>query len=138
VSEQRPIHIWKTWISFGDTDPAKRIYFARIFEFGHRCLEDFALKKGLYPSWFGAQVEWGTPVRHAEADYFKPLLPGDEIEVRMFGHKLGKTSFTLRYDIFKKDELMATVKITHVTVNMKTGVTGGVVDSVKRLFQNPT
>lgn len=133
MSQKPPIHIWKSWISFGDTDPAQRIYFSRIFEFGHRCLEDFALNNNLYSKWF-KKVEWGTPVRHAEAEYFKPLEPGDEIEVRMFGDRLGKTSFTLRYEIFKQDALMAQVKITHVTINMKTGATGPVIESVRNLF----
>lgn len=133
ADSKKPIHVWNTWISFGDTDPARRIYFVRIFEFAHRCLEDYAIKKGIYSKWF-EKVEWGTPVRHSEAEYLKPLRPGDEVQIKMFAEKLGKTSFTWRFEVFKADELMAVVKTTHVTVHIEKGITGPVPDSVRELF----
>ena len=67
LNEIKPVHIYKTWISFSDTDSAKRIYFANIFDKAHRCIEDFALKKSIHKQWF-KDFDWATPVVNAEAN----------------------------------------------------------------------
>ena len=129
----QPIHTWKSFISFGDTDLAQRIYFARIFDFGHRCMEDFALKKNIYADWFQNE-KLATPVRHTEAEYLKSLIAGDQVEVRMFKERLGNTSFTLKYEVYKGDELAAKVLITHVTIDRKTGKSTEVPKLLKEVF----
>ena len=58
---------------------------------------------------------------HAEADYFTPLKAGDEIEIELFVEKIGNTSFTIAYKIYKSDKTLAgSAKTVHVTVNRET------------------
>ena len=127
------LHKYKTWVSFGDTDPAQRIYFVRIFEMAHRCAEHYALRGGFYDLWF-KNSEWVTPVRHTEGEYFRPLFPGDELEVHMYSDSFGESSFTLRFVLVRGADIVAPVKTTHVAVNAKTGKKAKLPDEIAKLF----
>ena len=131
--KQERLHDYKTWVTFADTDPAQRIYFARILDIAHRCLEDFALKNKYYDRWF-KNMEWATPIRHTEAEYFKALFPGDALNVHMFADEIGKSSFTWRYVILRENEIVASVKTTHVTVDLKTGEKKPVPEELAKCF----
>lgn len=130
---EKKLHAYKTWVSFADTDPAQRIYFARIFDIAHRCLEDFALRNEYYDRWF-KNMEWATPIRHTEAEYFKALMPGDPLEVHLYADSMGKSSFTWRYVVLRENEIVAAVKTTHVTVDLKTSDKKPIPEELAKLF----
>ena len=127
------LHTYKTFVSFGDTDSAKRIYFARVFDIAHKCLEDFAQSKGYYERWFN-KMEWATPIIHTEADYNQGLFAGDEIEVHLYPGELGNTSLQFQY-VFEKDgKKVATVKTVHVSLDLETGEKKAVPTELAELF----
>lgn len=115
-----PIHTYKTFVSFGETDASGRIYYGSMYAVVHRAVEDFAMKKNIYSEWF-ANKEWATPVRHSEADYLAELNAGSEVDVHLYMDRIGETSFTWRFEVMHKGTLAAKVKVTHVTVDLKTG-----------------
>ena len=128
-----PIYKFSTVINFGDTDAGGRIYFPMVFDLSHRALETWAVKEGIFERWF-KNLEWGTPIRHAEADYFKPLEVGDEVDVLVIPEKCGESSLTWKFNFMKADTLMASVQIVSVNIDLKTSVKKAVPEELAKYF----
>lgn len=105
-----------------DTDMAGILYFPRQFRFVHDALEDLMAKDGLSFDVLFKKEDYSFVVVHAEADYKSSLFVGDEVEVRMELERIGTTSFTWNYFIYKKKDrtLAGTAKTVHVTVDRVT------------------
>lgn len=81
------------------TDAAGIIYFGRAFEIFGDVFEAFFSSSGHA---IGPMMRDSTlllPVVHAEADYAIPMQLGDEVQVTVWVHAVGNTSFTLAYTI---------------------------------------
>ncbi len=113
--------IAKNKVRMHDTDMAGILYFARQFRFAHDTLEDFfEVEVGInFDDAFKRQKE-AFVIVHCEADYLTSLAVGDPLEVHLVVEKIGQTSFTLFYKIYRKDELVGTVKTVHVAINTST------------------
>jgi acyl-CoA thioesterase FadM len=63
---------------------------------------------------------WLAPVRHAEADYFKPLRFGDEVTVEICRAHLAETEATLGYRIARAEggEVCAVGQVVHTFVDV--------------------
>ena len=60
-------------------------------------------------------------VARAEVDFIAPIYTGDiYIDVEIWVHKIGNSSFALTYEMKNGDELLARVKTVQVTVSMDT------------------
>ena len=60
-------------------------------------------------------------VARAEVDFIAPIYTGDiYIDVEIWVHKIGNSSFALTYEMKHGDELIARVKTVQVTVSMDT------------------
>ena len=60
-------------------------------------------------------------VARAEVDFIAPIYTGDiYIDVEIWAHKVGNSSFALTYEMKNGDELIARVKTVQVTVSMET------------------
>jgi acyl-CoA thioesterase FadM len=61
---------------------------------------------------------WLAPVRHAEADYFKPLRYGDEVQVEICRAHLAETEATLGYRIARAEsgEVCVVGQVVHTFV----------------------
>ena len=60
-------------------------------------------------------------VARAEVDFIAPIYTGDiYIDVEIWVHKIGNSSFALTYEMKNGDELVARVKTVQVTVSMDT------------------
>jgi 4-hydroxybenzoyl-CoA thioesterase len=92
-------------IRFGDIDHAGIVYYPRFLHYFHVALEEF----------FGQELEIdypvlidkhriGLPTVHLKTDWNRPLRYGDTIEVEVSVSKIGKTSITFGYRVFKKGE----------------------------------
>ena len=62
---------------------------------------------------------WIAPVRHAEADYFKPLRFGDLVTVEICRAHLSETEATLGYRIARSDggEVCVVGQVVHTFVD---------------------
>lgn len=104
-----------------DTDMAGILYFARQFRFVHDALEDFAETEDLKFDHIFNNKTFVFVIVHAEADYLAPLKVGDVLEVHLKVEKIGNSSFTIGYDIYRsKNELVGRAKTVHVTLDNKT------------------
>jgi 1,4-dihydroxy-2-naphthoyl-CoA hydrolase len=105
-----------------DTDMAGRLYFPRQFRFVHDALEDMLDKEGLgFDRLFHQKESFVIVIVHAEADYYSLLRVGDRLEVHVSVEKIGNSSFTMDYQIFKIDQLqlVGSAKTVHVALDMK-------------------
>jgi len=110
----------KTRIKFRDADPAQIMYFANIFSLAHDAFEEFIVAAGYrYEEWF-SKTDHLIPIRHAEADYKSPFLPGQTYEVKVAVASLGTTSFKMKYEFIQGSRHHATVYMVHAVLDPKT------------------
>lgn len=101
-----------------DTDMAGILYFPRQFRFAHDALEDFVEKLGYPFDQVFHKDKFVFVIVHAESDYYTPLKVGDKLEIHLSIEKVGATSFTVLYDIYKQDKtLVGKAKTVHVTLD---------------------
>src|SRR6185437_534604 len=98
-----------------DTDMAGILFFARQFRFAHDALEDFVASEGLTFDEVFHQKDYVFVIVHAEADYLAPLKVSDELSVHVSVERVGTSSFTILYQIYREKKLVGTAKTVHVT-----------------------
>ena len=103
------------YISFSDCDPAGIMFFSRAFEIAHTAYEKFMHANDL-GDYFGKR-DVIIPLVHAEADYRKPLKPGDIVVAMVKLGEIKENSFRLTYNIYTTgNEIAIKVKTVHATV----------------------
>lgn len=104
-----------------DTDMAGILYFPRQFRFAHDALEDYVESLGLTFDQLFRNENFVFVIVHAESDYLVPLRVGDRLEIHLGIEKVGQSSFTVVYHIYKLDKTLAgKAKTVHVTLDSKT------------------
>jgi YbgC/YbaW family acyl-CoA thioester hydrolase len=107
--------------TFYQADPAGVLFYGRIFELFHQAYAALVVRAGVpYQRHFGIG-EYATPIVHAEADYRRPIRPGETLEVRLTVERLGESSITLAFEIVDAGgDIRATGREVHVTVDAHT------------------
>lgn len=106
-------------VRFGDIDEAGIVYYPRLVNYFHVAMEEFfgAVLETDYPS-FLSEHRLGLPAAHLEVDFLRPLRYGDHIQVEVGIEKVGNTSVTWRYRIFRPAEDQPAAQARIVTVNV--------------------
>ncbi len=107
-------------VRFADIDWARVVYFARYFDFAHRCFEDFFNESAKLPyAAVLAERRLGFPIVHSEADFFGPLRLGDTARVVMDVVRLSKRSVTSRFTLFRgdTDERVAVITLKQAAID---------------------
>jgi 1,4-dihydroxy-2-naphthoyl-CoA hydrolase len=128
------MHIYKTNIKLHQTDAAGLLFYSRIFEITNDAFQDLLEKSQLDLSELLSSGDLLTPVVHAEADYKMPLKVGDQVEVRLTLDGIGKSSYTLSYDILKDNQIAGWVKIVHVSLSKTSGEKTSVPERLKNIL----
>lgn len=68
---------WASQVRFQDVDAAGVVFFARYFDLVHDAYAAFLESRGHPLASMFATPAWILPLRHAEADYLRPLRLGD-------------------------------------------------------------
>ncbi|MBA2728499.1 MAG: acyl-CoA thioesterase [Parachlamydiaceae bacterium] len=103
-----------------DTDMAGILYFARQFRFAHDALEDMFEAEGYTLLEFINSHGFVMVIAHAEADYLAPLKVGDKLQVHLSIERIGNSSVSFFYEIYRGDELVGTAKTVHVALSTTT------------------
>src|SRR5947208_826750 len=103
------------FIPFHLADPAGVVFFGHAFTLAHQALEAFVQEELALPwaIWFQHE-EWLAPIRHAEADYVKPLRVGLPCTVEIEIAVLGDSSATFHYTFYQEQVKCCSVKTVHV------------------------
>lgn len=125
--KQAPSSAFKleTAVRFQDVDAAGIIFYPRALEVCHDAYVAFMEQVGL-PLHQVLRGPWLAPVRHAEADYLKPLRFGDRMEVGLvaahFETMPNPTEVTLGFRIARASdgEVAILCQTIHTFVERKT------------------
>lgn len=107
-------------VRFYDGDVAGIMFHGTIFRLAHNSFEEFLETLGTtWEKWF-RDPDVAAPIRKAEAEYFKPLLPGKKYRVELSLSQLGTSSFTMKHRFINEaEEICAVVHKVHVYVDRK-------------------
>jgi acyl-CoA thioester hydrolase/1,4-dihydroxy-2-naphthoyl-CoA hydrolase len=104
-------------VNFFNADPAGIMFFSNIFIFAHSAYESM-LESGNFTRDYFNDEEFGIPIIHSEADFYKPIFPGDEIVAQIDVTEIKESSFELTYTFKNKSQdIMAIVKTVHVFIS---------------------
>jgi acyl-CoA thioesterase FadM len=107
-------------VTFREADLAGIMFFGNIYGLAHDAFEDFIVATGFkWKEWFNTP-EYIIPIRHSEADYEAPFIPGEEYDVTVSVKKLGTTSFAIGYVFSAGDKIHGQVEMVHVVMDAKT------------------
>ena len=102
-----------------DTDMAGIIFFAKQFRWVHDAIEDFAASEGFSFDRVFHKENFVFVIVHAEADFLAPLKVGDHLTIHLNLERVGTSSFTAKFDIYRTEDhlLVGTAKTVHVTLD---------------------
>jgi len=104
-------------IRFGDIDRAGIVYYPRFMHYFHVALEEFfAGELGIEYYDMVETHRIGLPTVHLQTDFSRPFSYGDNIEVEVSVLKVGRSSITFGYRVFKKGETEPRIVAHNVTV----------------------
>jgi 4-hydroxybenzoyl-CoA thioesterase len=108
-------------VRFGDCDPAGLVYYPVIFHYCHVALEEFfAARCGVPYDRLMRDERLGFPTVNVRAEFFAPLVYGDEAEVVVAVARLGRSSVTLQYEVSRAGDrtLCARSEQVHAAMNL--------------------
>ena len=121
-------------IRFQDIDAAGIIFYPRVLEMFHDAYGAFLAFAGSPLAEVVKAGKWIAPVRHAEADYFKPLRFGDEVDVEICRAHVAETEATLGYRVVRSGggEVCVVGQVVHTFVECATFTRTAMPESVSR------
>lgn len=122
-------------VRFRDCDPMGHANHAVYFTYFEQCRLTFWKKQT------GAASPYGRVIlARAECDYRAPAHFGDELEVRLTVGDIGRSSFSLVYEIVHVDggKLVATGKTVMVSYDYEKGASAPLSDAARALLQSLT
>lgn len=123
---------------FGDADPAGLVYYPVIFHYLHIAMEEFfAARCGTSYARLMADERLGFPTVNAQAEFFVPLVYGDEVVVELFVSRVGRSSATFEYAVRRAvdDTLCARATHVHVAMNLDTRRAVSIPDKYRQAFE---
>ncbi len=124
-------------VRFQDVDAAGIVFYPRVLEYFSDAFIAFLGESGAQLADVLREKRWGAPLRHAEADYYKPLRYGDRIEVAMVRAELAESELRVGWRVARcPDGAVTSVGQTvHVFVDMKTFERCPVPSQLQRAFR---
>lgn len=106
-------------VRFQDVDAAGIIFYPRLLVYCHDLLVNFLARAGAPLDQVLRERCWIAPIRHAAADYFRPLRFGDAFEVGIVRAHLEPTEVTLGFRFARTEggEVCAVAQSVHTFLN---------------------
>ena len=106
-------------VRFGDCDPAGLVYYPVIFHYCHIAMEEFFAERcRISYHRLMADERIGFPTVNVQAEFFVPLVYGDEADVEVSVARIGQSSVTLEYSIRRASDAVLCARSTNVHVSM--------------------
>jgi YbgC/YbaW family acyl-CoA thioester hydrolase len=110
-------------VRFADVDAAGLVYYPVLFHYCHVAMEEFfAARCGMSYQRLMSEERVGFPVVRAEAEFFVPLVYGDEVDVEVFVSQTGRSSATFEYRLKRAGDatLCARATLVQAAMNLET------------------
>jgi 4-hydroxybenzoyl-CoA thioesterase len=106
-------------VRFGDCDPAGLVYYPVIFHYCHVAMEEFFAEHCKTPYHKLMEDERiGFPTVNTQAEFFVPLIYGDEADVEVSVSRVGESSVALEYHVRRASDGVLCARCTNVHVSM--------------------
>ncbi len=106
-------------VRFGDCDPAGLVYYPVIFHYCHVAMEEFfAARCGTPYDRLMRDERLGFPTVNVRAEFFAPLVYGDEAEVEVAVARVGQSSVTFVYEVKRASDRTLCARSTQVHAAM--------------------
>lgn len=125
-------------VRFGDCDPAGLVYYPALFHYCHVAMEEFfAARCGKSYARLMAEERVGFPTVNVSAEFFRPFVYGEEVEVEVFVSRVGKSSATFEYRLRRAGEesLRARATLVQVAMNLDERLAVAVPEDLRRAFE---
>ena len=105
---------------FGDTDAAGVVHFPQLLRWCHEAYEESLERFGVVAAEVfptpSSMLQVALPIVHCNADYFRPLVCGDPITIRVQPVRLDPGSFEVRYSFSSSDQAVAQGLTRHLAI----------------------
>ena len=91
--------VYERTVRLADTDAAGVVFFARTLSICHEAYEAALAAGGIDLNVLLGANGIVVPIARSEADYIRPLLPGDKLHVSVVAKLTSETRSSLRYEI---------------------------------------
>ena len=108
-------------VRFAEVDAAGLVYYPVLFHYCHVAMEEFfAARCGTTYDRLLAERRIGFPTVNARAEFFSPLVYGDEAEVEVFVSRTGRTSAVFEYHLRRASDglLCASATLVQAAMNL--------------------
>ncbi|MCA1614155.1 MAG: acyl-CoA thioesterase, partial [Acidobacteria bacterium] len=106
-------------VRFGDADPAGLVYYPVIFHYFHAAMEEFfAARAGTPYARLLSEARVGFPTVSVRAEFFAPLVYGDEVDVEVSVTRVGRSSVTFEYAARRASDRVLCARSEQVQVAM--------------------
>jgi 4-hydroxybenzoyl-CoA thioesterase len=125
-------------VRFGEIDQAGVVYYPRFFHYFHQAFEEwFGQALGVsYPD-LVLKEKIGFPSVRVESEFLTPLRYGDRARVQIEVLDVGRSSLTLRYELYRMpdDVLSARATIKTVAIDNDTFTSVAIPDAWRERFE---
>ncbi len=110
-------------VCFGDLDPAGVIHFYHIFRWAHEAWEESLMKFGISKSSifpvnrYHDVSQFALPIIQSNANFFHPILLGDNIEIFIKPSLCDSNSFEITTEFRKGEKVAAFSSIKHIAID---------------------
>ena len=125
-------------VRFGDCDPAGLVYYPVLLHYCHAAMEEFfAARCGVDYARLTADERLGFPTVNLRAEFFAPLVYGDEVLVEVWASAVGRTSVTFEYRLRRAldKEMCASATLVQVCMNLDARRAVPVPEALRRAFE---
>ena len=124
-------------VRFGDADPAGLVYYPVLFHYFHVAMEEFfAARCGATYARLVAEERVGFPTVNVRAEFFAPVVYGDELDVEVAVARVGRSSVTFVYSASRAADgrLCARSEQVQAAMNLDTRRAVPVPEGLRRAF----
>jgi acyl-CoA thioester hydrolase len=122
-------------VYFEDTDAGGVVFYANYLKFAERGRTELLRFLGFENKSLLDRQGLAFVVRHIEADYFKPALLDDELEMRTEVLHLKNASIVMKQSLFRHDLMLFSCTVTMVCVDIKKLLPTRLPDDLRQKFE---
>ncbi len=112
--------LYDTTVKLHMTDAAGVLFFGNYFTLAHDAYEQYMNTIGFNFHTIITDEPFLILIVHADADFLKPIHAGDAVRISMQADNIGRTSFTLGYQLATLDgTVIARLHTIHVVIKKK-------------------
>lgn len=107
-------------VRFADTDAAGVVFFANYLAICHEAYEESLAAAGIELQPFFQNEGLIVPISKSEAEYLRPLRPGEKLQITVTPEVLTENSYAVRFEIHKLSpvkKLAARIRTEHVATS---------------------